>query len=340
MHATATTRSGRERLASFGVPATLAPLDEPAATRRFLERLRPRRLLIVETELWPHWLMAAEGRNLPVAFVSARLSERSLRGYRRLGVPLHRLAAGLAAVLCQTEEDARRWRALGAPEACCAVTGNLKNDALPHPVDRAAARRALGLNPALPLLVLGSVRPGEMARFARGWLAVPAPVRERWQVAVVPRHPHASAGLHREALAAGLPVDHAGERSAAPAWRWDARLGVLRDYYGACEVAFVGGSLRPYGGHHPLEPAATGAAVAIGPHHGSQRAAVEALVAAGALPPIASEAEALAHLTALLADESLRRRCAAAALVAADSARGATARTITQLERLGVWPPA
>jgi len=340
LHATATSRSGRERLASFGVPATLAPLDEPAATRRFFERLRPKRVFIVETELWPHWLMAAERRGVPVAFVSARLSERSLTGYRRLGAPLRRRVAALAAVLCQSEEDAGRWRVLGADPARCVVTGNLKNDALPHPVDRAAAKRALGFDPARPLLVFGSARPGEMRVFARGWLARPAAVRERWQVAVVPRHPQASPSLHREALAAGLPVDGAGEASVPPRWRWDARLGVLRGYYGAADVALVGGTLAPYGGHHPLEPAACGAAVAIGPHHGAQRGAVEALNVAGALPRIASESDALAHLAMLLEDDAARARAAAAALAAAEASRGATGRTMDALDRFGVWPPS
>lgn len=340
LHATATTRSGRERLASFGVPSSLAPLDAPAPARRFFARLAPRRLLIVETELWPHWLLEAARRGVPAAFVSARLSERSLRGYRRLGRPLARLAANLAAVLCQTETDRRRWLALGVRPECCAVTGNLKNDALPRPADRAAARRALGLEPDRPLLVLGSVRPGELARLAPLWTALPAPARARWQVAVVPRHPHASAMLMREARGAELPVESAGEDAVFPAWRWDARLGVLRDYYAACDVAFVGGSLAPFGGHHPLEPAATGAAVAIGPYHESQRAAVDALIAAEALPPIDGEAAALAHLSALLTDGALRSRRAAAALAAAEAERGATARTMAELERLGVWPPS
>ena len=338
LHATATTRSGRERLASADVPATLAPLDTPAATRRFFDALAPRRLLIVETELWPHWLLEAERRGVPVAFVSARLSERSLRGYRRLGAPLARLAAGLAAALCQTDADARRWLALGVRPERCVVTGNLKNDALPRPADRAAARRALGLEPARPLLVLGSVRPGEPARLARLWAGLAEPVRARWQVAVVPRHPHASAALLAEARAAGLPVAGAGEAAVFPAWRWDARLGVLRDYWAACDVAFVGGSLAPFGGHHPLEPAATGAAVAIGPHHGSQQAAVDALEKSGALPRIDSERAALDHLADLLGDDAARARRAAAAMAAAEAERGATARTMAQLVRLGVWP--
>jgi 3-deoxy-D-manno-octulosonic-acid transferase len=339
VHATATTRSGRARLATFGIPSTLAPLDDPAATARFFEALAPRRLLIIETELWPHWLLEAERRGVPVAFVSARLSARSLAGYMRLGAPLARLAAGLAAVLCQTEADARRWRTLGVPEGRCAVIGNLKNDALPEPEDRSMARRALGLDPDRPLLVLGSVRPGELAEFGPMWHALPAGVRSRWQGAVVARHPGAAATLEREARAAGLRT-HAGRApdASVESWRLVAELGVLRSYYAACDVAFVGGSLAPFGGHHPLEPAATGAAVAIGPHHGAQQGAVDDLTAAGALPPIRTAADTRALIHELLTDDGTRARRAAAALAAASAARGATSRAMGHLERLGFWP--
>ncbi len=336
VHATATTRSGRARLAGFGLDATLAPLDDPDSTGRFFERIRPQRVVILETELWPHWLIEAARRGVPVAFVSARLSARSLRGYLRLGRPLARLAAGLAAVLCQSAADARRWLELGAPEARCTVIGNLKNDALPVPGDVRAQRRELGFDPERPLLVLGSLRPGEAAALAPAWHALPAAVRARWQVAVVPRHPDAAAALMREAAAAGLP---AGEGGGA-GWRWDTRLGVLRDYYAAADVAFVGGSLARFGGHHPLEPAAAGAAVAVGPHTESQAEAVRALRAAEALPPIGDAQAARDFLTLLLVDDAERARRAAAATAAAGAARGATRRAMAELGRLGFWPIA
>jgi len=93
-----------------------------------------------------------------------------------------------------------------------------------------------------------------MARhLAEAWAALPAALRERWQVVAVPRHAAAAAELRREAR----EVDGGGAGSANQAWRWDERAGVLAGYYAAAEVAFVGGTLAPYGGHNPLEPAAT-----------------------------------------------------------------------------------
>src|SRR5262249_47567626 len=143
----------------------------------------PARLFVVETEIWPHWLLAARAGGTPFAFVSARLSERSVRGYRRLGAPLRALLAAAAAGLCQSEDDGRRWLALGARPDRVAVTGNLKFDALPGPEpDRAAARAALGLDPGRPALVLGSLRPGEAGVLAVAWGALPAETRACWQV--------------------------------------------------------------------------------------------------------------------------------------------------------------
>ncbi|MBI5711046.1 MAG: 3-deoxy-D-manno-octulosonic acid transferase, partial [Candidatus Eisenbacteria bacterium] len=274
---TATTRGGRERLGSLGHPVAIAPIDSPQATRRFFAGVRPARLILIETELWPHWLMRARAGRVPVAVVSARLSERSLARYRGLGGGLRALVAGLAAVLCQTPEDAQRWLALGSRPERTEVAGNLKDDALPEPAeDRAAARALLDLDRARPLLVLGSVRPGEVALLAAAWRGLPAGLRERWQVAALPRHPRAAAELRAEAARAGQRGVAAGPPVGGD-WRWEDRLGVLPRYYAAADVAVVGGSLAPYGGHNPLEPAACGAAVIMGPHHQSQAAGVRAL---------------------------------------------------------------
>src|SRR5262249_4646789 len=212
-----------------------------------------------------------------------------------------------------------------------------------------------------PLLVLGSLRPGEAAPLARAWLALPGPLRGAWQVAAVPRHPRASAELAAEARAAGQPVARVGEdgggpshrggdarRASAPeagealggAWAWDDRTGVLNSYYAAADVAFVGGSLLPYGGHNPLEPAAAGAAVVIGPHHPSQAEAVRALERREAVRIAAPGAALAAALRAPLRDAAERPRHAAAALFVAEEMRGAARRAVGLLAAWKLWPPA
>jgi 3-deoxy-D-manno-octulosonic-acid transferase len=326
---TATTRAGRERLAALGDPASLAPLDAPGPVARFLGRVRPRRLILLETELWPHWLLAARRAAVPVAVLSARLSPRSLARYRWLGPEWAELVAGLAAVLCQSEGDRDRFLALGARPERARVVGNLKSDGLPEPAsDRGAARARLGLDPERPLLVLGCLRPGEGAPLARAWLAAPAERRRGWQVVAVPRHARAATTLRREIKAAGAP--------ALDAWGWDARAGVLRDYYAVADAAFVGGSLLPYGGHNPLEPAACGAAVLTGPHHAAQAAAVAAL---GPALVVAAAGEGLdAALARVLADSDHRAALGRAARQAVERTRGATRRAVEWLVEWRLWP--
>ncbi len=334
---TSTTRSGRDRLREIEAHASLAPLDTPQAVKRYFRGVRPERLFLLETELWPHWLLRAKHDHVPVAIVSARLSERSARRYRGLGGSLRKLVGDLAAVLCQSEDDQQRWLSLGASSARTSIVGNLKSDGLPEPAaDRGAEREALGLDRDRPLLVLGNVRPGETRLLVRAWRAVPAALRARWQVVAVPRHPRALAQIQAEAIAAGL-TSMAG---AAPsdAWRWDERLGVLTAWYRAADVAFVGGSLAPYGGHNPMEPAACGAAVLIGPWHASQREAVRALESVGAIWCVADDRALTGALEALLGRDDLRAARAAAALRVAGSERGSAARAADRLAELGLWP--
>jgi 3-deoxy-D-manno-octulosonic-acid transferase len=334
---TTSTRSGRERLRDLGHDAVLAPLDTPQAVRRFWSGVRPARLFLLETELWPHWLLRARVERVPVAVVSARLSERSLRGYLRLGEEFRDLVHGLAAVLCQGAEDQARWLALGASPERTSVVGNLKSDGLPEPsADRGAARSLLGLDGARPLLVIGNLRPGETRVVVRAWRGVSPTLRGRWQVVAVPRHSRALAQIQAEAIAAGLTdMAHA---APSDAWRWDARLGVLTAWYRAADVAFVGGSLAPYGGHNPMEPAACGAAVVMGTYDHAQREGVRALEQAGGLWRVA-DAAALTHaLETLFANEDLRHTRSMAALRVAAAERGSAERAVTRLEDLELWP--
>jgi len=335
---TATTRTGRERLLGLDRGATLAPLDTPQAAALFFARVRPRRLFLLETELWPHWLLAARDADVPVVVMNARLSARSVKRYRWLGRGFGALVRGLSGVLAQSDADHGRWLALGAMAARTATVGNLKHDGLPVPAaDRSAARRVLDLDPLRPLWVLGSVRPGEVAPLAEAWRELPEAARAEWQVVAVPRHASASAGLRREAATRGVAVVESGVPLAG-AWRWDDRPGVLAGYYAASEVAFVGGSLGPYGGHNPLEPAACGAAVLTGPHLEAQGPAVEALEAAEALEVAEPGASLRDAVRGLLTDPERRGRRAAAALIAAAQARGATRRAVERLWEWGLWP--
>lgn len=334
---TATSHAGRRRLLGLEPHASLAPIDSPQAVRRFLAGVRPQRLFLIETELWPHWLLRAGAEQVPVAVVSARMSDRSVRRYRGLGGGLRRLVGGLAAVLCQSDEDVARWLEIGAPRERTLAVGNLKSDGLPTPApDRAAERAALGLDPGRPLLVLGSLRPGEARALAKAWVSLAPATRGRWQVVAVPRHPRASEELRAEAIAGGATV--AGAAAEPGAWRWDDRMGVLAGWYRAADAAFVGGSLAPFGGHNPLEPAACGAAVLTGPYHASQASYVRALRAAGAIVVAAPGEPLVAALRELLEDDAARAARGVAGIVVAEAQRGAAATSVARLVEWGLWP--
>jgi 3-deoxy-D-manno-octulosonic-acid transferase len=344
---TAMTRAGRQRLATGAHPVALAPLDAPQVVGGFLDRVAPRRIVLVETELWPHWLLAARARSLPVAVVSARLTDRSVRRYRALGAAMRELVGGLDAVCCQTTRDAERWLAIGASPARTEVTGNLKDDGLPQPApSRASARAELGLDRDRPLLVLASLRPGEPGLLARAWRALPVELRAGWQVVAVPRHARAARELRDEIAAASArrprsrasTARGAGDPHGPDTWRWETRAGVLAAYYAAADVAFVGGSLTPFGGHNPLEPAACGAAVLMGPHHASQQDAVDALRARDAIV-VAADAEGVTAALAVWLDDAVaRRRAGEDARAVAKSQRGAASRTAARLATWGFWP--
>jgi 3-deoxy-D-manno-octulosonic-acid transferase len=337
-HLTATSRTGRDRLQESGLPSTLAPMDAPQSVRRFFEGVQPERVFIVETELWPHWLLRAASENVPVAIVSARLSERSVRRYARLGSSFRSLVAGLGAVLAQTPEDAARWLKIGARAGRVAVVGNLKNDSLPSPAEsRASARLELGLDPARPLIVAGSLRPGEGRILAEAWRALDPPLARQWQLVVVPRHPRAAAELRDEIHGAGIELS-AGAGADAGSWGFDPRSGVLVGYYRAAEVALVGGSLLPYGGHNPLEPAACGSAVIVGIHHDNQREAVRELAGSDAVRIVPDASALTLALSELLGDSGAREAAGRRALAAADSLRGGAQRAALRLSALQLWP--
>jgi len=268
---TATTATGLA-LARRTLPATLpvlpCPLDLPGPTRRMLHGARPRVLTLVETELWPELLHQAQRHQVPVAVVNARLSPTSYARYRRLGRLLPPLLAPLSLVLARSEEDRHRFVLLGVPEDRVRVSGNIKYDLEPdaEPLTWTSTVRALAGDRVV--VVAGSTMEGEEAAVVE---AVAALNRDGPRVFLVlaPRHPE------RFDAVAGL-LEHHGlvvcRRSALPqtpptsdVFLLDT-IGELGRAYALAQMAFVGGSFVPTGGHNPLEPAVWGVPVLSGPH--------------------------------------------------------------------------
>ena len=310
------------------------PYDLPGAVSRFLRHFRPRLALILETELWPNLLFGCRDHGVPAYIVNARLSERSLRGYRVLQPLIARALRTLRAVLAQSGADARRFVRLGAADTTTTVTGNLKYDiavAEDWPMFTAAFRGRIG---ARPVWIAASTHVDEEAAV----VAIHRRLRQRWPELLLlwaPRHPERFRAVAQQAVAAGWRV--ATRRLTQWPDPEDAvfvidTLGELTLFYGCADVAFVGGSLQDIGGHNLLEPAAVGTPAVTGPHLHNFSDIAEQLERAGGLR-IAADADGVGEaLAQLLADENARAAMAAAARALVDQGRGALQRTLQRVE--------
>ncbi|HYC76840.1 MAG TPA: 3-deoxy-D-manno-octulosonic acid transferase [Planctomycetota bacterium] len=307
-----------------------SPLDFSFAVRRFLDALRPTLLTLVELELWPNLLAACGARGVPVLVANARVSERSFGRYRALLRVLPRFLDPVTTFLARGPEHAARLRALGAPEGRVEVAGDLKFDNA-EPAEPGALRRRLraevGWADDDPVLVAGSTHPGEERAVVEAMRRVRR-LFPRCRLVLAPRHlertREVTALLSSLQFAAVRRSDGASA-SEAPCLLLDT-TGELARWYAAGDVAFVGGSLAPIGGHNLLEPAVYGVPMITGPHLATVRDTARLFAEAGALVEV-KDAEALADRVAerFASPDAARRGGAAARSVIAER-RGAAAR--------------
>ena len=306
------------------------PYDLPGSVRRFLMRTQPSVGVIVETEIWPNLYTLAARQGMPLLIINARLSERSMRGFAIMpGVRLIRAALdGVVQVLAQSEIDAERYRRLGARPERVRVVGNLKFDlALAADVHRIGADVRAVAGEARSVWIAASTHEGE----EQAVLDAHATVLKAFPDAlllIAPRHPEQFRAVTQAARAAGFRTrTRSGERlpdTRTQCFVLDS-LGELMGFYAAADVAFVGGSLTPVGGHNVLEPAALGLAVLVGPHTFNFVEIVDALITAGGAARVA-EADALGPaVLELLRNAQVRTRMGAAGLKVLERGRGALA---------------
>ncbi|WP_134555166.1 lipid IV(A) 3-deoxy-D-manno-octulosonic acid transferase, partial [Pseudomonas aeruginosa] len=256
---TCMTPTGSERIrALFGeqVRHCYLPYDLPWAAARFLDRVRPRLAVIMETELWPNHIHACAVRGIPVALANARLSERSARGYARFAGLTRPMLAELSWIAVQTEAEAERFRRLGARPECVSVTGSIKFDLRidPQLPLAAAALREEWDATARPLWIAASTHAGEdeivLAAHRRLLETRPDAL-----LILVPRHPERFAGVHELCRREGFAtVRRSGGEPVARATQvlLGDTMGELLFLYALADIAFVGGSLVPNGGHNLL----------------------------------------------------------------------------------------
>ncbi|HET9108287.1 MAG TPA: lipid IV(A) 3-deoxy-D-manno-octulosonic acid transferase [Steroidobacteraceae bacterium] len=306
------------------------PFDLPGSVRRFLDRARPRLAVIIETELWPNLYRQCRRRRIPLVIASARLSSRSIDRYRRLGALFRETVSGGIVIAAQGERDAERFLALGAAVERTHVTGNLKFD-LALPADIHERGRALRRQyaPERPLWTAGSTHgDGEEAAVLEAHRRVRT-VHPGALLVLAPRHParfgEVASWLERQGIAFVRRSQSAaagGGGGACDVLLLDT-LGELIYFYAAADVAFVGGSLAPIGGHNLLEPASLGLPVLTGPHNSNGEDIARLLLERGAAEIVRSGAELGTRVAELLADEALRAQMGGRGLEAVDRNRGA-----------------
>jgi len=312
------------------------PLDLPWATRAYLKALKPRMLILAETEFWPNLLSGCNRRGIPVAVVNARISDRSWPRYRFFKRIWRPLLSSLGRVLAQSEIDAERLRALGCGPERVTVSGNLKFD-VRAAVEAEATRMLKAGAEGARFVVAGSTLEGEEAALLEAWPRLLTSDKNLVMV-IAPRHPERFAAVAALLDQSGLDwVRRSGWKSedtlrAGQVVLLDT-IGELASVYSLAAVAFVGGSLVAAGGHNPLEPAQFGVPIVMGPHYANFRAITEDLRKHDALR-ITEKEDLTNTLMELLSDGETARAMGERAKKVFGQQSGATGRSVEALRSL------
>ena len=332
-HTTPTGRATSEQLYGNDVLRVYLPYDYPFAVRRFLRHFKPRLGILMETEIWFNLIHACRDSGMPLLLLNARMSEKSARGYARF-TRLTRNALGeLSAVAAQTQEDATRLAGLGARNI--SVAGNLKFDIeAPLPMlDLGRQLRSL-FGAERKVFLAASTRAGEETLLLDALEQVDIP---GLLLVIVPRHPQRFAEVAVLLEQRAIAFQRRSKNCPVPA---EIRvvlgdsMGEMFAYYAAADLAFIGGSLLPYGGQNMIEACAAGTPVLIGAHTHNFAEATRLAVAAGAAVQVQNSAELVKELQRLLAHpQALNEMCRqCAGFVEAN--RGATHRSLQLIASL------
>ncbi len=313
------------------------PLDFAFAIRPYMKALRPELVVLAETEFWPNFLRLAHEAGARIAVVNGRISDRSWPNYRRFRWALRRILTHIDLFLMQTGEDSARLQSVGAEAGRVRVSGNLKFDlnlpAPPEIVER--LRHTLRAEGAGPVLVCGSTVDGEEPLLAKAFENVRVE-HPRTVMILAPRHPERFDDVAILLQQLGIPFCRRsrwqGEPLAGGVLLVDS-IGELAALYALADIAFVGGSLVPRGGHNIIEPAQHGVAIVVGNHTENFRDIVGLFQSRDAVR-IAGMAELPLMFMHLLANDAERRELGRRARETMQSQKGATERTLEALKTL------
>lgn len=328
---TTMTPTGSEQVRRLlpGVAHCYAPYDFPWAVRRFLDRIGPRLLVLMETELWPNLVRATSARGVGVVLANARLSARSARGYRAIGGLTRPMLAAIDHIACQQAEHRQRFIDLGARPEHVSVLGNIKFDLvfpedLEYRTEALRAHLALGAGPAW---IGASTHEGEEAVLLDAHRRL-LQAHSDLVLLLVPRHPERFDAVAQLAAAQGFTVARRTARGGderAQVVIGDT-MGELVFMYGLVDVAFVGGSLVDRGGHNPIEAAAWGVPILMGPSVFNFDHVVALFERAGSLERVVDAGQVAAQVGRWLDDSALRTRAGTAGREVVVANRGARAR--------------
>ncbi len=338
-----TTSAGQELAAQrFGAENVFYfPLDFAFAVQPYLAALRPKLVVVAETEFWPNFLRLAKRSGARIAVINCRISDRSFPGYKRLRFWLPRLLgktlASIDVFLAQTEEDRQRLIEIGAPATKITVAGNLKFDVAPPPLPPivASLRESFAHTGAAPVLVCGSTLEDEEGSLLSAFSNILANHPKAVMV-LAPRHPERFAAVAALVETLGFRMWRrslwSGEPIAGGVFLVDS-IGELATLYSLATVAFVGGSLVPRGGHNILEPALYGVSIVTGNHYENFRDVVNFFATRNAVR-IVGLAELPLVFIELIENGHERATLGRNAQAALESQRGATGRTVSALFQL------
>ena len=313
------------------------PLDLPASVRRFFDCVRPRIAVIFETELWPNIYHECGRRRVPLVLASARISPRSMDRYSRfLSLFRQALSHGIV-IAAQGEDDAARFRRLGANPDRTHVTGNLKFDfALPPDVSTKGHELREHYAAGRPVWVAGSTHAGEEQLVLEAHRHVRR-IHPKAILVLAPRHPQrfveVGAWLEKQNVRFIRRSQPAARTPDLEVVLVDT-LGELLDFYAMGDVAFVGGSLVTVGGHNLLEPAALGQPVLTGPHNFNSADVAKLLIERGAAQVVKDATELGQRVAALLSDPAERARIGALGRASVEDNRGALDKLLSLIDPL------
>ncbi len=316
---------------SDSVSHVYVPYDLPTAVRRFLGRIKPVIAVIVETELWPNLFAACREQSIPIVIANGRLSERSASGYRRIALLTREMLSTVSLLMAQGKADAERYIALGMNPSRVVVTGNIKFDLeLPSDLIPRSEVLRMHLGKERPVWIAASTHAGEEEIILKAHHLIRKTEPEALLI-LVPRHPERFTSVAELLTQQSLPFVR---RSQGVACQADTAvflgdtMGEMFLFYAACDVAFVGGSFAPIGGHNLLEPAALAKPVISGPQLFNFTEIAELLDQAQALVKV-QDASSLANaVLQFFADSALRKQKGEFARQVVETNRGALAKHI------------